>query len=552
MSDVYTELAATLTDTDIESVRSTNLQAIRDWIVSLVPEVDPNGPVINALLLMPLAERQTVQEQILRVMRDYSLLSAIPVDTIVDETLRSSIRLMQAEEYGVTAADGLRATGLLKISTRSDSVILASGTVFSSAGGAAVTTQPWILRANSVDSSTGVISLTLRDNVYSALVPVQMRDVGVAGNVPAGTVFSAATGVVPNIVSIVAATAFVGGAEAADPAVMAAAIFDNRVYQSPGSRDQLVSLLRSRTDLGNIHQIGVVGYGDEEMLRDKRNLIPGGGGKVDLYIASKSAPGELQMPLTATPVSRETAGSQTYTIAVGRDVAPGFLDVLSVVDASGNDWVIKEVTRGVDMSAILKEQVPQVAKYEHGTLSRFQTATLLVESPNRVYSPSETTTQAVSVTFSYQPGLAAIQRAVSTREGRYPGGDTLVRAAIPVALSMSLHVQIQAGFTVPEATQMRQAIIAEISRQPLRPGISLSDIVVALSPYLRASITITRVDFTATYVDTFGARQMLTAADQLLLPNEPTKQLTARTMAMYTTADRIQFRLASLMTPEVP
>lgn len=550
--DPYTTLAATLVDSENSATASEALASMKAWLNELSPGIDTEGLVVNTLLLYPLATRQAAADQLIQIMRDYSLLSPLPVDTIADDTLREELRTLQAKEYGITAVAGRLASGVLQLTFGSgESKIIAEGSQFSSAGGIAITTAPYILRANETSADPRIQHLTPVGDTWVAYVPVVMTEVGAAGNVAANTAFTTNLQFA-DLQSIFAAGGFVGGQDPHDAGTMVADFLDSRVLPTMGSRDQLVSLLRSRDDLGDIREISVIGFGDLEMHRDKTRLVPGGGSRTDVYIAASNYPTTTTVSLTAVPVSRPDSGGQLYTIAIGRDIAPGFLDVLSVVDATtGQALTIQNVIRGIEVTPIPGEQVPRVVMTSQATFSRYQTATVYVEDTPQLSNPSATS-RTVQVSLWYQPGIAAVQSLVSQRQTRYPAGDTLVRGAIPLSLSIVVRMRSSSGEDIPEAEQLRQAVLSEISRKPLRTALYDSDIVIAMAPFLRATLSVASVDFYATYIHPDGRKISINSSGALYLPNLPDEQVTPRTVAIYASAASINFEVGHFLGLEIP
>jgi len=552
--DPYTTLAATLVDADASQVRSGALADLKAWLAELVPGVDTEGPVINTLLLYPLAFRQAATDSLIQVMRTYSLLSPLPIDTVADDALRTSLRQLQAAEYGIESVAGRSASGVLRLTFRTGSNrVVPEGAQFTCAGGIAITSAAYILRSQEeLSQDPRVQLLTQVGSQYVTTIPVSMVNPGSLGNVVTGTSFSSAVAFA-DLITVAAAVNFAGGRDALDAGDMAADFLDSRVLPSMGSRDQIVSLLRGRTDIGDVQELGVVGFGDPEMHRDKLSLLPVGAGRCDIYVAASSFPTALGITLAATPIARSNNGPQRYSISIGRDVAPGFLDILSATEVpSGKVYDIVEVIRGLDTSPILGEQLPALSVVSQGTFSRYQTASVIVEDSSTFYVPESTVAKNVQLLIQYQPGIETIQSLVSQRQTRYVAGDTLVRSAIPLRVSIQVRLYSSAGDFVPEVSQLKQAVLSEISRKPLRMALYASDLIVAMSPFLRTTLAVRAIDFYASYVHPDGRRISLQTRDALEVPNNPAEQLSARTIAMYSDADAIQFSVEQLIGPEIP
>ncbi|GIW89583.1 MAG: hypothetical protein KatS3mg109_0015 [Pirellulaceae bacterium] len=549
-TDPYTKIAATLPDAS----RDVELDALKRWLRDLYPELDVNGPVVNTLFLLPAAERQGYLDKIIRVLRDYSLLKPLPRNTILSESLRNELLEQQLKEFNLTVQEGQPASGLLRLRfSDNSSRVIPDGSEFTSSGGTAFVSQSYLLRASSSGSSDSrVVLYQKRDNSYEVVLPVTMRSPGVAGNVSVGTAFTSSL-LLDGLTSVTAAATFSGGRDAGDISDVINSFLDGRFHKAVGSRDQLVALIRSDNSLGDVKDIGVVGSGDPEMHRDKIKFIPGGGGMVDLYVSSGSFPATVPIVLDAVPISRPDAGAQRYTISVSRDVLPGFLGVIEARDQeTGAELLIESVAMGVDTSPIYGESVPTLQSVSHATFSRYQTATITVVDPALDYDPTRTDLRRVSVDFWYQPGIREIQSRLSSRSVRYIGGDILVRAALPCFVSVVIRLRSPSSDQLPDANVMKQAVVSEIFRNPMRGSIYLSDVASAILPYIRPSISIVAVDFYGVLFAPDGGHRSINTRDEISIPYEPESQITSRTAAFYTSTDLVQFTVEQTVGVEIP
>lgn len=549
-TDPYVKLASAIR----EDLRSESLVELKNWLGTLLPDVDVNGVAIGNLLLYPAADREGMLNALIQVLRDYSLLKPLPINSLLGSSLRDEIIAKQIEEFNLSEVTGQAASGILELKFSSgESQVIPEGSEFVSSSGTAFVGSSKLLRVVSEGvNDSRIVPLIKRGDSYVATIPVSMREVGVAGNVPIGTAFSSKVSFA-GLISVTAAVTFSGGRDEKELGDIVNAFLDNRVAKVLGSRDQIAAVIRSGSTFGDVKDVGIVGSGDPEMHRDKIKFVPGGGGMTDIYVASGSLLASLPVTLTATPITRPDAGPQRYTISVGRDVAPGFLDVISVTDpVTGNALSLEKVERGIDVSPILGESVPQISDIRQGTYSRFQTATITISDPLLETDPVNTQTRSVSVTFRFQPGIAELQSFLSRRSNRFVGGDTLVRAAFPVYVSMQIRLRSQTSDRLPDADKMRQAVVSEIYRNPMRSALYQSDIAVAILPYLSDHISIDAVDFYATYLDRSGNSIAVNSRDYLELPHLTAEQFTSRTRAFYTSAEWVDFTVEQIVGVEIP
>lgn len=551
MSDAYTDLATVLSDGDF----SKQLVDVENWIRELVPDLDVQSPVLRAMLIQPIAARQAMNDNAAAVLRDYSLLSKLPIDSIADDTTRNAVRQLQLQEHGLDTVPASAALGEVKLTFNSNNpVVIPTGTSFSTGAVSFRVSDAFILK-----SELGAPSGNASERVFRAegdnwvtTIPVSAIQTGQAGNIPAGTSMTVPSGLT-GLVQVQAVSNFVGGRDAVDLGELVTTFFDNRVQKSLGSRDQVVALIRSRSDLASVRQVGVVGFGDPEMHRDKDRFIPGGGGKTDLYVASGNFPSTIHYAVKAVPIARPDSGNQRYSVEIPRDAAPGFLEVESVHRTDTQvEFALKSTIRGTDTRGILGEQVPKILEVSQGTFSRYQTATLIVEDPEVESSPSNTEEIQLSVALRYLPGIASLQSLVSARETRYVAGDTLVRAACPLMLAMVIHGRSTEDDQIPDSEQLQAAVLSEISREPMRSAIYASDVIAAMSPFIRPTLSITRVEFYGRIITPDGKTVNINGVDELQLPNDPTNQLTPRTIAIYSTPTLIRFTVERLLSAGIP
>lgn len=546
---VFAQLAGDAQTAEIQD----ELNAIQAWYQALVPGADVRDPIILGLFLLPTAARQAWYRRFIATVRRYALPDVTLIGDIADETLQEAVINAQLELLGVDQQSATTAIGELNLYFTSEptSSVIVTGTTFTTGIATAVTTTPWTIRsqANSQNDDNELIIRPAGDQ-FVVTVPVLMLTPGKAGNVPVGTEFTMGQ-TITGLDRVVAAISFSGGSDGFTGQDLLNAYTDGLISQAMGTRDQIVAFLRQHPELGDIRQVGICGYGDPEMLRDKQSFAPIGGACTDIYLAFGNYPPSRKIELVGTRIQAADAGVSQYTISVDRELVPGFLRILSVDDAlSGQPCAIVSIDRGIDTSDIINEAVPQIKEFAHGVFSRFQSATILVTTPAN--DDAVGATRLFSTLFEYQPGIAIAQRIVSERNARFVGGDTLVRACIPLYLDITIQIDTTIGSTVPDEIVLIDAILDEIYRAPCRAKLYQSDLIRAMSPYLRDSMAVSRIDYAAELVDPSGKSVTLGAFQDLTIPNDPARQLSSRTIAIVTDASRIRFQINELARVDIP
>lgn len=508
-----------------------NLQV---WLQAKYPTLDINDPVLVSVWLGPLAQRLAEQANLIRTVETYSQLSVTVLNGLPINQ-RTELQKVLAASLGISTTPAARAVGEVRITVTDDrSIIIPPGATFSASGTTFTATSSFILRP--ADKYTSAANERLLrasgDNVWVGEVPLIAATPGSASNVSAGTAFRADLNIA-GLRSIEAAENFIGGRDANSLQDLLIQFTNGFTARTLGSRDQVSAFLLGRDDIVPLQQLGVVGYGDVEMQRDKLPFFPVGGGKADIYVASQQYPTSQTFVLEAN-AARTTGSTTVFTIGIDRDRSPGYFRILGIIDnLSGEDLTLSGEVRGVDISEIYGEQVPAIETPSHGTFSRFQTSTVTATGSAALLAENTSETRAVTVRVQRLPMLDTMQTLVSDRTHRFVGGDTLVRAAAPLFMRVSIRLQTIFQKELSDIAAIREAAAAEIARKPMRSSIYQADIVQAIAQYLPPDISVVEVAFDGELIDFTGTTKRYSGVNNFDLPNSPSEQLTARTVAMY-------------------
>lgn len=545
---VFDDLANEYTDEEVAAT----LAELRTWLAEVEPTVDPYDPVVNSVLLAPLAVMLTKQRKLTEVTAAYGNLSPLPSQSLSEAQL-IELRTLQARAFGLEPGSGSYAVGDARVSLlTNESIAIQAGAVFS-AGGLFFETSEFYYLVPEAEYTGDAEQLKLQpagDGTYYATIRLQASLPGVTGNISAGSALQAVT-TLPRLASVVSSSAFVGGTDATDLAALLRDAFDSLVPRTMGSRDQIISMIRYQPQFSNLTYFGVVGSGDPEMQRDKVGLLPLGTGRTDIYAAASASLATRTVSLTG--ITGSAAGArQTITIAIDRNVAPGFYKITEAKLADGTALTVSSVTRGIDTSDLFGEQPPIVSVVSQATFSRFQTATVVVTGDTTAIKAEADTEVNVQVTFLLIPNIDTLQSFVSDRSRRYPGGDTLVRAAVPIFLEVILGLNsLVDEYTVNEEAIVSR-IVSHLQSRPLRTMIYGSEIVAAVSDLLGDKLFVSSINFVGRMIRPDGESQLVGGTNDLLLEFDPKDQLSPRTVAMYLTASDVRLQFSRVISPEVP
>ncbi len=546
---VFDTIADSFTDEEVAAT----LAELRLWLGEVQPELDPYNVVTSSTLLAPLAVIITKQRRLTAAISTYGNLSLLPSDNL-NETLLTELRTLQAKALGVELGAGGFATGDVRITLSSqDSTIISKGTVFSAGSLQFITTSYYQLVPEDNYSGDATERKLVSNGAggFSAVISLTATTAGIAGNITTGTVLST-TSAIPRLLQAVADTNFVGGAKVTDLGVLVRDAFDNLVAKTMGSRDQIIALIRQQPEFSNISYMGVVGCGDPEMQRDKVGILPLGIGRCDIYAATSNPPIIREASLTAI-IGESVGNDRRLTIAIGRNELPGFYRIESVKLANGTVGQVESVIRGLDSTPIFDEQVPILEKESHGTFSRFQTATVVAKvATSALGSLGPGDQLPVLVTASMVPNVAELQRFVANRARRYPGGDILVRAAVPVFLEIVLVIRSMVADFVMDETRVIERVVSHLQSRPLRTIIYGSEIVTALGDLLGDSLHVSGIEYLGTMITPDGVQRRDSGSWDFEPNFDPKDQLSPRTVAMYISSGDVRLNIERKIQAEVP
>ena len=304
------------------------------------------------------------------------------------------------------------------------------------------------------------------DGNYAFVAEVECTEPGPAGQllrdallVPDFTIM--------HLVKVYAASDFSSGLTTESNAEILSRQVSGIAAKAASGRQNNVAALLNDDRFSRIMATSIIGYGDAEMRRDTRFLLPMQlGGRTDWYIRTSRLPSRSTEVVEATLVEKTSDGFGIWQLVFDRDAYPGFYDVTKIIresdDGASGSYVTTLRELNVDDSFIVNELTPVMPAVIDGVFSRYQTAVVRFKDTD---TPTATKTVNSSkanylVTVRHMPLIADIQAAVGSRQFANVGGDILVKAPVPCFVSVGFTVLGRPLADRPEKAELQNAVAA--------------------------------------------------------------------------------------------
>lgn len=546
----------------ISDLDPTQIEQAEEQLVQMLMDEYPSMDLSRGRVLRDLVIRSaaimTVQNQMdmdsLR--RSFSLQQiasdpSLANDDIVDGVLSN---LLLSRDVGAEAVGQIRVILSLKAMTPID-----AGAVFEASG-----LQFTTLRAfTGVTASTNVVNTESRlitsrsDGLFEFLIDVEAAAAGTQYNVAAGTRFTTTT-TIPRLVDLVAAVDFSGGRVAEDNAALVARAQNGLSPRVLSGRSHIEALLRSQFPA--IQGLSIIGFGDPEMRRDAHNLFQtGAGGKVDIYVRSDSAPSRNILAVTATRVTEDGQ----FSASIGRDAAAGVYDIVGVyqkdvtpyqADGESEPSLIDSlpiVTKAWSFDPSSDDEfVPDMRSAAEAAFTRYRTLVLtFTDSSSDV---------AVGGTAEYQvyalqmPQIAEIQDFVNERSRRGPAADYLVRAPVPALCALGIRIYARNVDEI-DADAVKQAVATRVNALNFSIGYLPASVVIdaVQGSIAQDAVIDLPISMLATLYLPDGTTRIITASDELTVPDVGDPLVSSRTVGFFVRIGDIDVNVLQMTTPEV-
>lgn len=519
-----------------------------DWLKVAYPALDTSeGRVLRDILVRPAALFYVLNQTNLQVMKNSMSTDAIqggvtPVD--------SSIVDLTVSNFKLTRVAGAKATGqVVIVITNLRTTSVPANTAFVVGGLTFITTHAFVgvTTPDAVFSDINQRLITRRtDGNYSFIVDVEAAAEGSSYTLKRNTSFDSVTPSIVGMILAYAAEDFTTGRDAESDADLVAR-FEQEISPAVYSgRSHIVSRLQAADS--NLRMTSIIGYGDEEMLRDRHNIFAvSHGGKADIYVRTRDYPQTISVLKTAVLVD---ASTRTYQVALGRDDAPGFYKVEAVLPENApqdqGSLEITSVVKGLDLTSTSGEFVPAIANLTEGAFSRYQTAVIRFIDPNN----DGTGDLNYNIWVDYMPDLVMLQDDSINRANRNPQADYLVRGAVPIYSSVSLKIQYT-NSTAPDATAIKNAVCAAVNGMDFSigqlPASIIHDAVYTVIDK-RYAVVVSPLDISCILSKPDGTEVMMRSQNGVRVTNEPQNCVTSRTALFFMTQAGVDVSVEKVQT----
>lgn len=343
-----------------------------------------------------------------------------------------------------------------------------------------------------------------------------------------------------NYVSARAAEDFRGG-EDADTALDLVERLEGGISgKTTASRVHVKALVEEQ--FPSVRHGSVIGMGHEAMTRDRNNIFRiSYGGKSDIYLQTEARPLREVVTKTAKLVN---AATNTWQVSFSREEFAGVYFISRVVPKGSTDLGSLAITNrvpGVDLSPI-EGFTPTFSHNHQAAFSAFQTFTVEFVDTSPVPHGSEvfTTTREYDLTLVVMPHIQAIQEFIADPWRGSFRYDDVVRAPIPVFVSLNIHLRVPPGATY-STSAIRDSVVRRVNDLGFTRSLSSSVIVDAVHDNLsQGASVIMPVDMYGELVnpDT-REREVFRSATNLTVPERPELGITNDTVMFFVLPDNV-------------
>lgn len=505
----------------------------REFLLKELPDVDTRpGSVPNELIVRPAAASFAEREAYLKTYADNYSIAVMAQSSDPDAAMADKL----CANIGVTRKAGSVATGAAALWNDGTSDVfmyrdnkLVAGSVTMRVPKTYVGTTDL---SGKVDSDTVEYRLMLRSGAsYLFVVPVETEE-AYGGTLAAGTALTLSP-LHSQVDSAEVASPVTGGALPETTTAMLNRALEGLAAKAPMGRIHIEALL---ADSGyNVMSSAVFGMGDVEQTRGRRDALGvDAGGRVDACVRTSQAP---VVDVITKTCAKQASGD--WRAIITRYDSPGFYRVVKILSPTS----VAELS---DPGAIMltpgfqsESGGPWLPDAASARFSAYQT--MAVDFP---FEGITGTSAVFQLWLERMPSIEELQAYVQRPDLKGRGSDLLIRAAVPVYVSLQVAVVATSQADVETAAT---AVVDMINELPVGQGVlSVADVVLAV----RAAVPGAQVDLPVRMEGEIwtpaGTLERIQSYDgELKVPYLPDYGLTPANAVFLATADTVSAGLSA-------
>jgi hypothetical protein len=448
---------------------------------------------------------------------------------IVDDVL-SNFRVVRKE--------GALATGEVAVVRDNNlTLTLSLGHRFTADGLGYVTTDVYTAKAeeSQVTGDTDRLITLLSDGNYVFTVPVVAEEEGLAYELKRETL------VIPDVlptgyVTSYASSDITGGLDIETNQAMLERLQQGIAARTLSNRVNMAAMLREIDEFSRVVSMSIVGYGDEEMSRDRHWIWPtSGGGRVDWYIRSVEQFVREGLTKEASLVSKNDDTTGVWQLTFTRDEAPAFYEIGSIRQTDDNvsagSYAILSDVRNVDLT---DDFTPDIVSGIEGAYTAYQTVVVTFTDTDTDVTDLEVGDKRdYAVEVKLLPLIADIQDTVCSRDVRHYGADCLIKAPVPCFVDLSFTIRKRQGQADPDTDAIKTALCATVNRGGFSGELYASGLYDVVHNYLEEGQTVGALDIFGRIRTPAGDNLYVRSGVAVSVPHLPAEGVTRRTVQFF-------------------
>jgi hypothetical protein len=529
------------------------LERLANQLQELNPDLDLKRGVFKDTVAYYHAVLETAIRTNLERYQSARSLQQIAADpTLADDDVVNEV----LSNWGVTRKIGTKAAGPVTIElTAARTVTIPEGFIFEAAGRQYLATASFVSRtsAGQLVTSTDRLLTQLNNGNWAFVVDVEAAEIGLEYKLNAGDSIVPNRTVV-NYATSYATSTFDAGTNTETNAELISSLQLGISAKTLSNRTNMRAWLRSIPAYETATNQSIVGYGDSGMLRDKHTIFPiSFGGRVDWYVRGQAAIQRSLVSLTATLLSIE-GNTSTWQFSMGKSAFPGFYEVTKIrrlADSGLNSgFEIVADNRGNDLTGA--GFIPDITNVAEGAYTAFQTTTIQF-----VDTATEVSTLVLRQTAEYVcevtgvPLIAELQAEVSSRDVRSYAADALIKAPVPCFVDVTFTINKTAGDPEPDVNAIKAAVVEGVNQVGFIGRLDGSLLIDIIHNFITDAVSVTDLDLFGRVRRPDGSIQYIRDAASLVIPEQPDRMVTAKTVQFFAEVSNISINVQSVIPTAV-